>query len=99
MEEVGFDVNDTYKVCVKCNYGDKEKWFPVLNSGICPECGSQEKKEKVIPSQPCLDILDKIHEIRMQSPFMSLGRAKQIQELERDYDKEYKECVKLAFPQ
>lgn len=99
MEEMGFDTNDTYKVCANCNYGDKEKWFPVLKSGICPECGSEEKKEKVTPSQLCLDILEKIEAIRMEPPFMSLGRATQIQELQREYDTEYKECAKLAFPQ
>lgn len=31
-------------VCANCGYGSgEEKWYPILKTGICPKCGSQEK--------------------------------------------------------
>lgn len=43
------ELSDGAMVCLGCGYGSNEYWRPVLKTGFCPKCGSQEKKavEKV----------------------------------------------------
>lgn len=32
-------------VCANCGYGSgEEKWYPILRTGQCPQCGSEEKE-------------------------------------------------------
>lgn len=38
LEEMGWDVAHGGKECAQCG----ERWNPLLVSGVCPECGSQE---------------------------------------------------------
>jgi len=39
------ELSDGNMICANCGYGKgAEKWRPVLKTGYCPKCGSQEKK-------------------------------------------------------
>ena len=39
------ELSDGNMVCANCGYGEgEEKWRPVLKTGYCPKCHSQEKK-------------------------------------------------------
>lgn len=37
------ELQDGPAVCANCGYGSKETWRPILKTGYCPKCGSQEK--------------------------------------------------------
>ena len=40
LESMGFDVADGPMTCV-CGHS----WRPIVKTGVCPKCGSKEKKE------------------------------------------------------
>lgn len=45
------ELSDGNMICANCNYGaGDEKWRPVLKTGYCPKCGSQDKK---LPNNTC----------------------------------------------
>ena len=33
-------------VCADCGFGEIENWKPILKTGFCPKCGSQNKRER-----------------------------------------------------
>ena len=39
LEQLGYPVAHGEMTCADCGY----KWLPILTTGKCPECGSQEK--------------------------------------------------------
>jgi hypothetical protein len=48
FEDIGIpnsEVQDGYAICGKCGHGSDEnkRWYPLLKTGYCPECNSQEK--------------------------------------------------------
>jgi len=43
LKDFGFkEASDIFYICV-CGYGEDESWHPLLETGICPKCGSKEK--------------------------------------------------------
>ena len=45
------ELSDGNMICANCGYGEgEEKWRPVMKTGYCPKCHSQEKKS----AQPAL---------------------------------------------
>lgn len=39
------ELADENMICANCGYGEgEEKWRPVMKTGYCPKCRSQEKK-------------------------------------------------------
>jgi hypothetical protein len=39
------ELSDGNMICASCGYGEgAEKWYPILKTGYCPKCHSQEKK-------------------------------------------------------
>lgn len=48
------ELSDGNMICANCGYGEgEEKWRPVLKTGYCPKCHSQEKK--VCPTPRAVD--------------------------------------------
>lgn len=43
LEEMGFKTNHETRTCRVCGH----KWFPVLLTGKCPECGTQRNLEDI----------------------------------------------------
>ncbi len=41
-ELFGCEANTDALICGKCGYGEDENWFPLVRTGICPECGNEE---------------------------------------------------------
>ena len=42
------DLADGNMICAACGYGaGEEKWRPVMKTGYCPKCNSQEKRESM----------------------------------------------------
>lgn len=40
------ELSDGNMICANCGYGEgAEKWRPVLKTGYCPKCKSQEKRQ------------------------------------------------------
>lgn len=49
------ELSDGNMICANCNYGEgEEKWRPVLKTGYCPKCRSQEKKSAQQNAHPTL---------------------------------------------
>ena len=47
LEDIGIPrdlIQDGSAVCANCGYGENEYWHPILKTGTCTKCGSQEKK-------------------------------------------------------
>lgn len=41
------ELSDGNMICANCGYGEgAEKWRPVLKTGYCPKCKSQEKRQR-----------------------------------------------------
>jgi len=43
LERMGFDVNKAEQTCANCGH----KWFPVLATGLCPQCDTALKPWEV----------------------------------------------------
>lgn len=46
LRDWGIGDNELQKgsaICANCGYGKEEKWHPILKTGYCPKCNSQEK--------------------------------------------------------
>jgi ssDNA-binding Zn-finger/Zn-ribbon topoisomerase 1 len=44
-------INSDFMACDNCGYGTDEEWMPVLLTGICPKCGSRDKRLKHEPQE------------------------------------------------
>ena len=50
LTDIGIDpreIQDDFAICAGCGYGadEGERWRPILRTGFCPRCTSQEKDE------------------------------------------------------
>lgn len=46
LEALGFPVAHGEMECAKCGH----RWYPLVTTGICPKCGSEEKAPEKAPS-------------------------------------------------
>jgi predicted nucleic-acid-binding Zn-ribbon protein len=97
LSDFGYDVNSDYQVCQNCGYGEIEKWIPVLKTGICPKCQSQEKEPKKIPlSEKAAELKAKIDKINKLT-FPMRSDLNELSDLNREYSIELKHCRNAAF--
>jgi predicted nucleic-acid-binding Zn-ribbon protein len=49
LQDIGIaksEIQEGSAICKNCGYGKNEIWLPILKTGYCPKCKSQEKEEK-----------------------------------------------------
>jgi predicted nucleic-acid-binding Zn-ribbon protein len=97
LADLKHDANFNYQVCKNCSYGELEKWLPLLKTGICPKCQSQEKEPKKIPlTEKATELKAKIEKINKLA-FPNLSDLNELSKLNREYSIELKHCINAAF--
>lgn len=77
FQDIGISSSDVATGKMKCADCEHE-WFPVLKTGICPECGSK-KKQKIKPSIKIQKLIKRYKEINDKYPFGIDPRDKETQ--------------------
>ncbi len=72
LQDLGIPACDVQKGKARCA-GCGHEWFPILVTGVCPECGSQEKT----PPEWSAEVLEMIEEYRGYSSGMIDPRDKE----------------------
>lgn len=52
LKDIGLDpssLQDGFAICKGCGHGESvdKRWFPIVVTGVCPKCGSQEKNTEL----------------------------------------------------
>lgn len=105
LKDFGIEANTDYMVCGKCGYGEKERWIPIVKTGICPKCGNQENhKEKVIPlSKKAEELVEQIDKLETKigktfiDPIMWNEYGGDLKRLRYQLEDEVKFCAEKSF--
>ncbi len=97
LADFGISENSGYRYCPDCGYGKKDKWFPIVDTAICPNCSKENSKPIEFKlSDKAIELQLKIKEIS-EAPFIDPSRMSEYRSLKIDFDNEYSEIKRCYF--
>lgn len=97
LKDFGFDVAEGYRVCNNCEHGAKERWHPILVTGICPICKSQDSREREFPMSEEYAELKKQYDDIANKPFLGPDDMRKLRAIEPKLNQAKNKCIRESF--